>query len=186
MKLQVIRDAACREAEVTLRYAPEDRSARRLLQYLRQFSLPLEGWDGEERRLVPARDIFYLETVDRKTFLYLERTVLQSRESLVALERRLEGTAFARVSKQCLLNTEHLRGVRALINHRMEAELKNGERVLVSRAYRTKLREKIQSLVPPPNQDQEHSGCDRERQGGIWEGPEESAEFGSNQRGGIL
>ena len=118
MKLNIIRDPGCREAEVTLRHAPGDPTARRLARCLNQFSLILDGWDGEECCRVSARDILYLETVDRKTFLYLERKILRSRESLAALERRLEGTAFTRVSKNCLLNTDRLRSVRALLDRK--------------------------------------------------------------------
>ena len=143
MKLNIIRDPGCREMEVTLRHAPEDPTARRLTHCLNQFSLVLDGWDGEECCRVLAGDILYLETVDRKTFLYLERKILRSRESLGALERRLEGTAFMRVSKNCLLNTDRLRSVRALLNHRMEATMENGEKILVARTYLQNLRDKI-------------------------------------------
>ena len=81
--------------------------------------------------------------MDGKTFLYLEKEVYSSRETLARLEERLKRTAFLRISKNCILNTDCLVSVRPLFNHRLEALLSNDEKLIITRNYIAALKEKL-------------------------------------------
>ena len=48
-----------------------------------------------------------------------------------------------RISKSCILNVMTLKNVRALLNGKMEAELENGEKVIVTRHYVETLKQKL-------------------------------------------
>lgn len=51
---------------------------------------------------------------------------------------------FVQISKSCILNINVLDFVRPLLNSRMEATLKNGERLNVSRKYLVNIKSKLQ------------------------------------------
>lgn len=81
--------------------------------------------------------------MDGKTFLYLEKEVYTCRDTLTSLEERLSCTSFTRISKSCLVNTSFLKSVRPLYNHRLEAVLQNGEKLIITRNYIEPLKEKL-------------------------------------------
>ena len=145
MKLVINQGLDCDESEVIINCRYMDERLKRLAQYIEQFTFCLEGYRGDELLRVPIEKICYIESVDGRTLLYQEKEVFQSRESLIALEKLLSGTPFVRISKSCLVNISYLHCVRALMNHRMEATLQNGEKLLISRTYINDLKEKMKN-----------------------------------------
>lgn len=92
---------------------------------------------------VPLEEIFYFESVDSRTFLYCEDRVLRCGQKLYELEELLESTFFLRVSKNCILNSAVVSSVRAQLSGRVEAQLTNGEKVLISKHYAQAFRDKF-------------------------------------------
>ena len=90
--------------------------------------------DGQSL-LLPIEDIFYVESVDLKTFVYAEKDVYRSRQKLYEAEETLSGVDFLRVSKQVLVNIRKIRSVSPAGEGRFQAVLENGEKVIVSRQY---------------------------------------------------
>ena len=85
--------------------------------------------------LLPARDVYYAESVDLKTFVYAEKNVYRSKLRLYELEEALDNGDFLRVSKQTLLNIRKIRSVAPAGDSRFMALLTNGEKVIISRQY---------------------------------------------------
>lgn len=50
-------------------------------------------------------------------------------------ENKLQAYGFVQISKSCILNINVLESIRPLFNSRMEAALKNGEKVTINRSY---------------------------------------------------
>lgn len=143
MKLTIHQDLKFSETEITISCAAVDSRLERLIRLIRQHSFSLTGYaDGCEYQLA-AEQICYIESVDGKTFFYLEKEVYSAKETLAVLEQLLSGTAFARISKSCIVNTDFLKCVRPLYNHRLEAELKNGEKLIITRSYIEPLKQKL-------------------------------------------
>ncbi|MBO0469820.1 LytTR family transcriptional regulator DNA-binding domain-containing protein [Enterococcus sp. DIV0242_7C1] len=84
---------------------------------------------------IPFADIFYIEVVDKKSFLYTEKQVYQNADKLYQLEEKLTYFDFIRVSKSMLLNIESIKAIAPLLSGRFEALLVNGEKVAISRKY---------------------------------------------------
>lgn len=84
-----------------------------------------------------------MDSADGRTYLYLGKEVYYCRETLASLEARLSRTSFTRISKSCLVNTSFLQSVRPLYNHRLEATLQNGEKLVITRNYIEPLKEKL-------------------------------------------
>lgn len=143
MKLTINQNMELEEAEIIINCAYMDERMQKLVDYIRRFTYSLEGeLDGKVYR-IPVEEIFYIDSVDGKTFLYDREHAYYSRQTLTALELRLRYTTFVRISKGCLMNVAQLKCVEPYMNHRMKAELKNGEQLLVSRNYIDDLTRKI-------------------------------------------
>lgn len=58
-----------------------------------------------------------------------------SQYRLYQLKDKLHEYGFVQISKSCLLNIDILESMRPLFNSRMEATLKNGEKLNINRNY---------------------------------------------------
>lgn len=143
MKLKLENCPDILEDEMILRYIRMDKRIQALTDYVRQylFHLVLRKEDKEYR--ISLDKIFYLDSADGKTFVYTENEVYECRETLISMESKLKGTPFARISRNCIINTEWMQCVRPIGNHRLEAIMKNQERLIVSRNYILVLKEKL-------------------------------------------
>jgi len=94
---------------------------------------------GTEIHRVRPADVFYIETVDNKTFIYCESNVYESKQKLYELEE-LRMTDFLRISKSAIINLSKVKSLIPSISGRLEAVLQNGERVVISRQYVNELK----------------------------------------------
>ena len=98
--------------------------------------------DGRQYEIA-VMDIYYIEAIDNKTFIYSSKDVYESKERLYALESELEDKSFLRVSKSILLNLMKVTSIQPGFNSRFIAVLQNGEEVIISRKYVPALKEKL-------------------------------------------
>ena len=105
-------------------------------------SILLGSRDGETYR-ISVKDIYYIESVDNKTFIYTQKDVFESKQKLYELEEMTLGTKLFRCSKSVILNIGKIRSVAASVNGRFEAKLLNGEMIVISRQYVPALKEKL-------------------------------------------
>lgn len=143
MKLIINQDLQIPETEITIRCACMDSRLEHLINQIRQYAFSLTGYQEDKEYQLPLDQIFFIDSVDGKTFLYLEKEVYTCQETLSSLEERLSCTSFTRISKSCLVNTNFLKSVRPLYNHRLEAILQNGEKLIITRNYIEPLKEKL-------------------------------------------
>ena len=127
--------------EVTIEYRELTENVKRVSDFVRSVDQTITCKKGDEEFSIPATDVFYVESVDKKAFVYGESEVYQSGLRLIELEEILSHAGFVRVSKSAILNVEKLRGVRNLANSKLEALLVNDERICVSRKYLKDIRE---------------------------------------------
>ena len=92
---------------------------------------------------LPIPEIFYIESVDFKTFVCAETVVYQSKLKLYEIEELLSQSDFLRVSRQVILNVSKIRSVASAGGGRIEVMLANGEKLIVSRQYAPMLKERF-------------------------------------------
>jgi len=92
---------------------------------------------------LPLPEIFYIESVDFKTFVCAEEIVYQSKLKLYEIEEALSQSDFLRVSRQVILNVSKIRSVASAGGGRIEVMLANGEKLIVSRQYAPMLKERF-------------------------------------------
>lgn len=135
MKLILQEDKSLKEAIIDITYSVLDWRIQKVIEIAEMSTIQLEGTKEEHIYLLDSSDIFYIESVDNYSFLYTESEVFESKEKLYALEIILENSAFIRINKSTILNMNYLQSVRPLPNYRLEANLKNDEKLIISRHY---------------------------------------------------
>lgn len=135
MHVKLLEDAALTDIEVTIRCPEGSQEALRLLTLLRGDGHKLAGIREGETFLLEAGDILYIDTVDRRTFLYTKEAVYESPLRLYELLERLECRDFLRAGKSSILNLRQVQSLRPEFGGRLRCTMANGEVLLVSRQY---------------------------------------------------
>ena len=89
-----------------------------------------------------ADAIYYIESVDKRTYVYTKENCYETKYRLYELEDMLN-FYFLRISKAMIINIRKIRSVKAELNGRMRADLLNGEQITISRAYVKELKGKL-------------------------------------------
>jgi len=146
MKITLNQDPASSETEVIINCPRVDEDILRLVAMLRVYQKKLVGeWDGE-RHLLDVKDILYIDTADKKTFLYTEKGVYESALRLYELEGSLEELDFLRVGRSVIVNFRRIKSIRPELGGRMLVTMDNGEQVYVSRQYAGDLKAKLREV----------------------------------------
>ncbi|WP_228725136.1 LytTR family DNA-binding domain-containing protein [Caproicibacter fermentans] len=101
------------------------------------------AYEGNEIYRIKPSDIYYIEVVDNKTFVYEKKKVYESKQKLYELEEALSAGNFLRASKSVLLNLMKIRSLSPAFSGRFEALLDNGEKVVISRQYIGDLKKRL-------------------------------------------
>lgn len=147
MKLRLHQRQELEETEIDIAYSRMTNRLSKMVGYIRQYTYMVEAfWNGKSF-LIPLDEILYFDTTDRKTFLYTNKQVYECRKALIEVENELSNTTVIRTSKETLLNTTALVNVRPYPNHRLMAELSNGENLIISRKYISILQNRLRSEI---------------------------------------
>lgn len=95
----------------------------------------LTGFTDGRQYEIPISDVFYIEGVDNRVFLYCAEQVCETHHRLYELEEELKEKHFFRASKSVLLNLMKVDSVKPALNGRFTAVLLNGEQIIISRKY---------------------------------------------------
>jgi DNA-binding LytR/AlgR family response regulator len=80
-------------------------------------------------------EVFYIETVDERLFIYCEDAVYENRMRLYEAEQVCMDSLFFKASKSMLINIKKIENMKPSLSGRFEITMRNGERLLVSRKY---------------------------------------------------
>lgn len=123
------------EEEIIIRCHDIDDEVLSVIERLKKSeSVLLGSRDNEVFRIAP-KDIYYVESVDNKSYICMQKGVYESKLKLYEIEDLLQSTRLFRCSKSMILNVSKIRSVSPSINGRFEAKLLNGESVIISRQY---------------------------------------------------
>lgn len=104
----------------------------------------IELLEGESKGFAVSRDgqvfiikasaVYYIESVDKKTFVYTKQGCYDCKYRLYELEVMLGGY-FMRCSKSMIINLRKVKNVKSQMSGRIDATLLNDEVVIISRGY---------------------------------------------------
>ncbi len=143
MKITIEPPVPGQEDEIIIRCANLDSSMMNLIYALKTKKSKLSGYDSSGITMLDPKDIYYFEAVDNKVFAYCEKKVYEIHKKLYELEQDFADTDFLRISKSTIVNLSKIANLSPFFNGRLEAKLKNGEKIIISRSYVGKLKEKL-------------------------------------------
>ncbi len=97
--------------------------------------------EDNEQILINISDIYYFESVDKRTFAYLARQVYQVQESLAKLEIDLAEEGFVRINKSNIVNIAHIDSIKPEVNMRIKAIMENNEYLIINRSYKANFKQ---------------------------------------------
>ena len=140
MKVKIIEDKNLSEIEIEI-YCPKiDHEIDTIVSILKKYDQTLIGKRNERSYVIKINDIYYIESIDNKTFLYIEDKIYENNMRLSQIEKQLQDTSFIRISKSMLLNVDKIENIKVIFNGRYEAILMNQEKVIINRRYVSNLK----------------------------------------------
>lgn len=126
------------EDRIDFYYRIKTKEVNEILDFLRKNNQRLVGKINDKQIMFSLNDVYYFESVDKKTFAYLDNDVVRIDVRLQDLENAYFELGFIRVSKSTILNIYKINSLKPEINMRVIALLDNGERIQINRSYKAK------------------------------------------------
>ena len=143
MKIEIDINEKYNDTEVLIRANKLDGDLERLVAMMRMVNMQIGVRKNDETYLLDTEQIFYIEAVERKTFVYTADEVYESDLKLYEIEQELLERDFIRISKQSIVNIRKIKSLKSDINRKIRITLKNDEQIIVSRLYSDELRRKL-------------------------------------------
>lgn len=143
MKINIRTDSSISETEISITCSQLTPEVERLISLVRVMDMKITGEKNGQIHILDISEILYIDTVDKKTFLYTKTEVYESSLRLYELEAQLEGTEFFRANKSCIINFEQIKALKSDIDGRILLTMSNGEKLYVSRQYAPFVKKKL-------------------------------------------
>lgn len=144
MIVKLEEDLTLEELEVLIRYASLDDDVQNLKNLLYSATQKIKCSLDGQKCLLTASQIYYIESVDKHTFVYCNEKVYSCEMRLYQLLELLSLSGFVQVSKSCIINIHFLEHIKPLRNSRLEATLSSGDRITITRKYLPTIRAKLE------------------------------------------
>jgi len=131
------------EVEVVVSYSEESFYIKRIIASLENLDIDLTGYKNQSYYRLHTNEILYIESIDRKTYLYSESDFYESKMTLYELELLLKESCFIRISKSMIVNLNRVRSLQAEVGRRILMTMDNKEKILVSRHYANHVKEEL-------------------------------------------
>ena len=106
-----------------------------LVRKIGMMDISFVGRIDEKSVNIGLSDIYYIENVERKLFIYTKDNVYRFDGSMADIEKRMIDTGLVRISRTCIMNTDYLKEIKQIRNSHLEAVMDNDEKLIVSRKY---------------------------------------------------
>lgn len=143
MKISISEDTRVTETEIAITCNHLTPEIEKIISMIRILDMKLTGIKDGETCLIDAAKVLYIESVDKKTFIYTENAVYESQLRLYELEAQLERSGFFRASKSCIIHLKQIKSLKADLNRRIRVTMSNGEQLMVSRGYAEELKGRL-------------------------------------------
>ena len=146
MRLIKTKEENIEENYLELHYDRIDEETNAVLDRLRDTLRYIEGSFEDKRVTIAVTDIFYIETVDRKTFAYTKDMCVEIKEALRDIIEEFANVGFVRISKSSVVNIYKIKKLQGDLNMRVIIYLKNDEKLVMNRSYRTEFYDRLNKL----------------------------------------
>lgn len=143
MKININIDGSASETEILITAPALSDELERVIASLRALDFKLTGTSRGQTHILDADEILYIDTADKKTFLYTETEVYESAMKLYELEQQLSSNDFFRAGKSSIINFNKIKSLKSDIDGRIIVVMENKEKLIVSKQYASFIRSKL-------------------------------------------
>ncbi len=143
MKITINIDETISETEIRINCNQLTDEIENIMATLRILNQQMLVSKEGDTHLLDVSRISYVEALERKTFVYTEDDVYESKLKLYEMEEKLCRSGFFRISKSCLVNLKFIKSIRNDVERKLRLTLKNGEQVMVSRQYAEEIKRRL-------------------------------------------
>lgn len=143
MKIEICIDENAADLEISVTCKRLTSDIEKILATLRMMNHQLTAKKDNEIHLLDITQVIYIESVDRKCFIYTSDEIYESEFRLYELEQQLEEYGFFRVSKSFLIHLQNIQSLKADINRKIRVTMSNGEEIIASRQYADELKRRL-------------------------------------------
>lgn len=129
--------------ELILRYQNLNQEVEYIMNFMSFPKKKLVGLKDCSQVVIDIKEILYIESVERKTFVYFEDDIVRVEYTLTQLERMLNSLRFFRCSKSMIINIDKVKVLDSLASNRIDATMCNGEHIFISRTYASDFRRRL-------------------------------------------
>lgn len=138
MRINEILQEDMLEDHIDLYYRRKTKEIQEILAYLHTHSQSIIGINDGLEQFCSLNDVYYFESIDKKTIAYVKNDSLKIDASLQELEQAYYEYGFIRVNKSTILNIYHIASLKTELNMRVIAQLDNGDKIQINRSYKAK------------------------------------------------
>lgn len=143
MKIEICVDEKAADLKISVTCKQLTPDVEKMIAVLRMMNHQLTAKKDNEIHLLDVGQIIYIESVDRKCFIYTSEEIYESEFRLYELEQQLEEYSFFRVSKSFLIQLRNVQSLKADIDRKIRVTMSNGEQIMASRQYAEKLKKRL-------------------------------------------
>lgn len=143
MKITINVDEKVNETQINISCKELTSDIENIIATLRMLNQQMTVIKDGETYLLDVSRISYVEAVERKTFVYTEDAVYESKLKLYEMEERLCRSGFFRASKSCLVHLKYIKSLKNDVERKLRLTLKNGEQIMVSRQYADEMKKRL-------------------------------------------
>lgn len=132
--------------ELILRYRNVTEEVEQALKFMSRPRQRLIGASDGQKAVIDFDSILYAESVDGKCFVYTDDDVFGIEHTLAQLEQILCDVNFFRCSKSMIINIDKVKQLRSLASNRIDATMRSGEHIIISRTYASDFRKRLKGV----------------------------------------
>lgn len=143
MKITINVGEDINETEINIRCSQLTPDIENIIATLRIMNQQLLVTKDDTNYLLDVSTISYIEALERKTFVYTQDSIYESKLRLYEMEDRLCKSGFFRISKSCLVHLKFIKSIKKDIDRKLRLTLTNGEQIMVSRQYADEIKKRL-------------------------------------------
>jgi DNA-binding LytR/AlgR family response regulator len=144
MLVKLEQNVSQKDIEVVITYPVKNKIVENIVSLIKSLEKQIECYSDDSVKLVNVTDIYYIESIDKKTLVFCEKGNYQIRKRLYQVYDELADNGFVQISKYCLMNINKLEEIKPLTNSHLEAVLSNGKCLYVTRKYLANIKQILQ------------------------------------------
>ena len=134
------------DIEVIVKYREKSKTVERIISFINSVDLQIPCLSDDIVELINAYEIYFVESIDNKTIIHCEKYNYLVKERLYQIYEKLKKAGFIQINKYCIININKLVKIKQLANSHLEAVLKNGIYLCVTRKYLTEIKQILREM----------------------------------------